>query len=114
MYENLIKRELLEVEEAGGSGSGSGSGSGVNHTAISPNGVSHINTYNRLGSLFSEDVKLPRPFGLLGRNWTNYTPVNKNLEGRDTTIRFFVEFVDSGNVYVSKQLQLDLDYGSKK
>lgn len=107
------KKGVIRGRGARGSGSGNGSGTGVNHTAISPNGVSHINTYNRLGSLFSEDVKLPRPFGLLGKNWTNYKPVNKNLEGRDTTIRFFVEFVDSGNVYVSKQLQLDLDYAQR-
>ena len=107
------KKGVVRGRGAQGSGSGSGSGSGVTHTAISPNGGVHINTYNRLGSLFSENVKLPRPFGTLGRRWTNYLPVNKNLEGRDTTIRFFVEFVDSGNVYISKQLQLDLDYAQR-
>jgi len=100
-----------------GSGSGAGSGTGVNHTAYSPNGGIHVNTYNRLGSLWAirnkSSLKLPRPFGTIGTKWVNYLPVNKNLEGRDTTIRFFVEFVDSGNVYVSKQLQLDLNYAQR-
>ena len=44
--------------------------SGVTHTAISPNGGVHINTYNRLGSLFSE--KFTKTVGTLGRRWTNY------------------------------------------
>lgn len=99
-----------------GSGSGAGSGTGVNHTAYSPNGGIHVNTYNRLGSLWgvpNSSIKLPRPFGNIGTEWTSYTLVSKNLEGRDTSIRFFVRFKDSGNVYISRQLQLDLNYANR-
>ena len=103
-------------DRGSGSGSGAGSGTGVNHTAYSPNGGIHVNTYNRLGSLWgvpNSSIKLPRPFGNIDTEWTSYTLVSKNLEGRDTSIRFFVRFKDSGNVYISRQLQLDLNYANR-
>ena len=99
-----------------GSGRGSGTGSGVNHTAISANGGVHINTYNILGSLWdvpNPNIKLPKPFGNVSTNWESYEVVHKNLEGRETTLRFFITFANSGNTYISKQLKLDLEYAKR-
>ena len=110
------QKGILRGSGTRGSGTGSGAGSGVNHTATSLNGGVHINTYNIHGSLFTQsnpNIKLPKPFGYIDTDWTSYKIVDKNLEGRDTTLRFFVRFTESNNVYISKQLRLDLAYANR-
>ena len=97
-----------------GSGSGAGAGAGgntVSHTATSINGGVHVNTVNERSKLFSipnSNIKLPRPFGTVNRDYRAYELIERNLEGRDTSLRFFVRF-ETGNTYISKQLRIDLD-----
>ena len=106
---NLTSQQFLSGVRTAYQGRGT---SNVSHTATSMNGGTHTNTVNEKSKLFTQNMSVPRPqkFGDVGTNYQSYNVVEKNLEGRDTSLRFFLMFEGpSNNVYMSKQLKLDLD-----
>jgi len=106
---NLTSQQFLSGVRTAYQGRGT---SNVSHTATSMNGGTHTNTVNKKSKLFTQNMSVPRPqkFGDVGTNYQSYNVVEKNLEGRDTSLRFFLMFEGPGNnIYMSKQLKLDLD-----